>query len=196
MKIANAVKLILLPTVVGLSVLASALDPNVALGKSVTGSGTFFTGGWGAGQTVSFDTVTDGLVFADSHQWDQGPVWWDETRVKGSCLIIDLGGLYDLSGFAIQADNNDEYLIDASMDGMNWGLAWKVPVVGGWGVKDSSTTLGSTVTARYLRICGQGGDELYAVSELQAFGQVVPEPATGVALLCGLLAVSRRRRRA
>ena len=131
--------LVLLLTVAMLLPLSSvSADPgpvNVALGKPVTLTGSFFTGGWGGGLIVDPNTVTDGTFVPQNQQWDQGPVWWDSTVTPGQYLTIDLQGISEIRSLVIQADDNDSYKLyywDFVTDA--WQLVWDVPnfdIVGG-----------------------------------------------------------------
>lgn len=82
----------------------------------------------------------------------------------------------------------------------------------GWGMDTMSTdgahaeyVLGidfSSVQARYLRIKATGGDNMYSIGELQAFGSAaaelpvsVPEPSITALLAAGLFGLGFARRR-
>ena len=85
---------------------------NVALGAPVELKGApFFTGGWGGGLTVEPSTVTDGVFLPRSTQWDQGAVWWDSHDGQDRYMEINLGHLYRIESFIVQADNNEAYEI-------------------------------------------------------------------------------------
>ena len=179
----------------------AAFSGNVALNAPVALNGTFFTGGWGAGQTVSAQTVVDGTFLAKSQQWDQGAVWWDSTAQGGQYLTIDLGAKYRIESFIVQADDNDIYKL-FYWNGSDWTLAWDIAATGGWGMQtrpdvNNNTVpyvLGAPIETSMLKFMGSGGDALYAVSEIQAFGTAVPEPGTMLLLGLGLLGLAGARR--
>lgn len=56
-------------------------------------------------------------------------------------------------------------------------------------------SVGPLVSKGFI-INGLNGDNYYSVSEFQAFGQAVPEPASLVVLGAGALAAACRRRKA
>jgi hypothetical protein len=107
-------------------------------------------------------------------------VYWSDPRVS---FDIDLGGVYIVDGITMQADNNDNYLIEASVDGRYYSrmlfLSSQLGEIG-WGMETVSTDRGSyhylpglrfiPGKARYLRVSAHGGDRLYAVSEVRIFG--------------------------
>ncbi len=105
----------------------SSETTNVAFGKTVATKGEFFTGGWGNGLIVDNSSLTDSVFFEKNHQWDQGPIWWQEDMdaVQNS-LTVFLGATYKIRELIIQVDNNDNYLI--SWEDENLG-SMVVPVV-------------------------------------------------------------------
>lgn len=189
-----------------LGVSSAAADSNVALSKPVTLIGTFFQGGWGGGQVVDKATIVDGLFLPRHNQWDQGPVWWDEYNGRPHAYIeINLGQLYLITGFIVQADDNDAYRL-SYWDGSAWQVAWDIPNYDayGWGMQTRPDPADDT--ARYLlpapivtdkllfeaRV-DQSVDKYFSVSEIQAFGSPVPVPGSLLLVASGLLGLAVRR---
>jgi hypothetical protein len=161
---------------------------NVALGATVELEGApFFSDGWGGGLVVEPSTVTDGTFLPRGNGWDQGPVWWDSHDGEDRYVKIDLGGLYRIESFIIQADDNDAYELyywDSAT--MSWLLAWSVPSYGDYG--DGMQTrpnpadnterfvLSAPIVSSALKLQGNmsDGDRFFSVSEIQAFGEPVP----------------------
>lgn len=85
-------------------------------------------------------------------------------------VIADLGAPRTINAFVLQADQNDFYSVEGSLDGVEWFGFWRAsPVGGGAGLRSRSARLPRPGQARYLRVRGQGGDRRYAVSELRAY---------------------------
>lgn len=168
-------------------------DTNIALNKSVTLNGTFFVGGWGGGATVDKGTVVDGIFFPERTEWDQGAVWWDNNFFGGQNIEIDLGGSFRINSFIVQADNNDTYRV-SYLDSGVWKSAWEVPAWGGYGLITRPTeNLLTPIITTALKFEATGGDDLYSVSEIQAFGQA-PVPPSVLLLGSGILSLMGWRR--
>jgi len=166
---------------VSLSVQAAVT--NVALNADVQLEGApFFTNGWGGGWLADASTVVDGNFFPISRQWDRGPVWWDSHDMQERSVVVDLGNLYVIESFIVQADDNDAYnLYYRDINTNTWVLAWAIPVVGGWGMQTRPNKYNNS--QRYMlaapivtdTLLFQGnlyrGDRYFSVSEIQAFGE-------------------------
>jgi len=162
---------------------AWATPINVAEDASVTLNGTYGVlrpgSGWDSSLAVADPaTLVDGNFFPISTLWNGGSVWWDQTA-EGSTnnnIVIDLGDVFELVGFIVQADDNDAYLIEY-WDGANWIGAWTIPIVGGWGSQtrpnvvnnDEIHYLATPISTDRLRFTGVGGDSYYSVTEIQAY---------------------------
>jgi hypothetical protein len=200
-----------LATFLGAALLAAApayaTAPNVALGKTVNGLilDTPSSGFNGA----SFSTLTDGVFFPEAidpalgiigQGWTDGTVFWSASAAQAAntTVQVDLGGLFEISGFKIQADNNDFYKIKYASGGSWLDLAQLLPPVFGFGMvaRDLILPPGSEIVTDRLLVLGFGGDSAYALSEIQVFGVPIPEPGTYLTMLAGLgllAAVARRR---
>lgn len=96
----------------------------------------------------------DGIVLANTH----------------SHLVFDFGAPRELRALVLQGDNNDQYTIEGSLDGVLYQSVWIAPVADwGQGLRTRSFALPKPATARYLRVTPRGGDSYYSVSEVQAF---------------------------
>ena len=174
---------------------------NVALNATVTLNGTFGGDmtqyGWGNHPLANPQTLTNGVFLPEQTQWNIGSVFWStasNSNAVSNYIDITLNGTYSITGFKIQADDNDNYLIQYN-NGSTWQTAWAVPPPGGWGLTTSSALLSSPITTDELRISETGGDGFYAVSQVQAFA-ATPIPAAiwmvGSAL-AGLIGFGRRK---
>lgn len=164
---------------------------NILQGAAVSGSG---------GLNGTLSTITNGVFLAENTHWQNGTVWWFGTA---ETLTMALGGRFSISGFIVQADNNDTYALDY-WTGSTWALAWAVPTRtngGGMSTRPGGAnhslfyTLPSSIVTDQLRFRATGGDNSYSVSEIQADGVRLPEPGgllLGATALLGALALRRR----
>jgi hypothetical protein len=200
---------------IGLVALVAATAANAAplTPVSISGTGTF---------NNSPSLIINGAFPPRNTFWqDPTNVWW--TGAASAAFTIDYGTTYNITSLIADLDNNDGYRVQYSTNGVTFTnlfdfLASDGPVAPAPGGMDILTTdptfpfnpgnattpafVGRTfapVQARYLRITGFNGDDLFAVGELQAFGTAVPEPIS-IAVFGGLVVVgglvARRRRMA
>jgi len=177
---------------------AAATPINAAQGKPVTITGEVgvITCCWPAAPVADLSTITDGVYLPESTEWQDGSVWWDE-RNPGSAnnvIEIDLGGAYRITKLSLQADNNDRYQINYRDLYGNWHGLGYFPDVCCFGMTTRNAGI-APLDATGFQIDAFGGDQFYAVSEFQAIGDPIPEPASLVLLGTGLACVARRRLR-
>lgn len=178
---------------------------------SITDSGSF---------TNSTSLLTDGAVPAEGTGWDTATiVYWNGTSTY---FTFDFGSVFTLQDTLVSVDNNDDYAVTVSSDGVNWSLLYQInagfgniPVYpGGMDTMSSDDTDPVDIyvsgidfaptNARYARIAAVGGDNSYSIGELAFYGEAyvqqppgeVSAPNALVLLLSGLGLIAARRRKA
>ena len=179
---------------------AAALPFNVAEGKPVTITGEIgeianMCCGWGEPPTAPLSSITDGVFLPESTPWQENTVWWDEAHAGSvnNVIEIDLQGLYSVTQVWLQADNNDAYSIYYRDALGAWIFRGQFGAVSGFGMTTRSAGI-DPLLASGFRIDAAGGDAFYSVSEFQAIGEPIPEPATLLLFGSGLSALAVRRR--
>lgn len=185
-------------------------DTDVLLNKSVS---------LVAGSTGSYNNGADNLSVMDDGQFVGEETNYNSAAPyavewSGSDTFeIDLGASYTVDGALIQADDNDNYLIQYLASDNTWQTLYSADAVSvGYGLRtrpddDPSTPdvdhttyapVGPVVTDA-IRVTAFGGDNGYAISEVAVSGAaVVPTPAAlwgGLGLLSaiGLGQIAKRR---
>ena len=91
-------------------------------------------------------------------------------RSPRSSVTFDLRRPRDVRHLLVQADANDVYLLQGSLDGVTWRELWRVPSQAPLaGLRSRIARLGEPQTVRYLRLRAEQGDGRYSVSGLRAF---------------------------
>lgn len=147
----------------------------------------------------------NGVFETEQHQWNNNSFWWDEYNnpdLQGNIVTwtLALDTSFTFDQLSLQADNNDDYLVEY-FDGANWQSLWTASAVSGFGLMTRNTNI-SPITTSAFRIShapNGAGDGYYAFSEFQAFGRsAVPEPAGWTMMIAGfgVVGAAMRRRRA
>ena len=140
--------------------------------RAVTGDGVF-------NNQVRF--IIDGqLVGEKTPGTGENCVHWKDPEAT---FVVDLGGEFMVTGILIEVDDNDDYHIEYSLDGEEYfSLVIFASGLGetGVGMDIKSNMPGhphyvltpetEPVQARYIRLSARGGDQAYAVAEIQAWG--------------------------
>jgi PEP-CTERM motif-containing protein len=175
---------------------AQAIPINAAEGKPVTITGEVgvITCCWPSGPVAPLSSIVDGTFLPEMTQWQTGTVWWDERHPPSfnNVIEIDLLGLYNITSLALQADNNDYYGISMRDRFDAWIFLGYFGPVPGFGMMTRSAPI--LLEASAFRIDADFGDAFYSVSEFQAIGEPVPEPATLLLFGSGLSALAARRK--
>lgn len=111
--------------------------------------------------------LTDGQVASE------GGIWNSALGVRiftaESAVLFDLGELRTVRSLLVQADANDTYLVEGSLDGAAFTALGEVPrLAGQHGLRTRALRI-PPATARFLRLSSSSGDGRAAISEVQAF---------------------------
>src|SRR5262249_34732763 len=101
----------------------------------------------------------------------------------GGELVVDLGAPRPIRALALQADNDDLYVVERSVDGVAWTPIYVAePVRRGPGLRTRHHRLDAPVDATWLRVSARGGDGFYSVGRLRAYcGLPEDWPGEGIA---------------
>lgn len=109
--------------------------------------------------------LADGVASTDGDVWDSPRA---AIFAANGVLEWDLGAVEPIAFFRIQADNNDRYILSASLDGAAWAPVWVAQPVELPGVQTRTSTP-VNLQARFLRLTAEGGDSMYSIAELEVF---------------------------
>lgn len=109
--------------------------------------------------------LSDGVASTDGDIWNSPRAALIE---RTGVVEWDLGAQKTIAAMRLQADNNDRYTVQGSLDRATWYPVWVAPVVELPGVQ-TRTSPPLNASARYLRLTAEGGDNLFSVTELEVF---------------------------
>ena len=83
-------------------------DANQITFDAVTGTGTYKNG---------LNAMTDGIFPDETTRWSKDSTWWMGTDPQ---YTFYFDAAYSLSDIALSVDNNDDYLVEYTTDGIDW----------------------------------------------------------------------------
>jgi hypothetical protein len=190
--------------ILGIMLAASSQAALISLNDPVTLNGSYpsFTFVCGPIAQPSAGSVDNGVFQPEETCYQQGVHWQGSSSGDLTHTIaIDFGGTFLIDGAIVQADDNDTYELEYLGTDHSYHLWWSVPLDPSFGLVtrpngDQSTVMTlPTVEALGVQIFATGGDGAYAVSQVEVFGDPVPEPNSLTLLSVGLVAVFLRSRK-
>ena len=107
-------------------------------------------------------TLLSGGLLQEGAPWDAPGAFKIEDA--GHPLALDLQRSRTIRALLLQADGNDVYFVDASVDGVSWRTVWRVPRYGGMpGLRTRVTVLSEPVQARFIRVRPTVGDGAFSI---------------------------------
>ena len=142
------------------------------------------------GTAGNAEALIDGVTPDEGSQWQANTAYWGDYAgagsIEGTSFTIDLGGLHQVEDLNLSVDNNDSYLIEYSVDGVNFETLTVISSSDGeinWGMDTISTIAGneeyaanadfSAVNATHIRISAIDGDPGQSIGELEVIGHPV-----------------------
>ncbi len=100
----------------------------------------------------------------------EGAIWNGRAAVvmPVASLAFDLHGVFSIRYLAVQADNDDAYRIEGSVDGHEFSTLWTAGPRGGSGLRVRERMLDRVAEVRFLKVVASGGDGRYSISEIYA----------------------------
>jgi hypothetical protein len=111
--------------------------------------------------------LQDGSLLQEGMPWDSAGT----VKIKADGKItIDLREVRTVQHFLVQGDDNDNFHIQGSIDGVSFTQIWLAPPsANGQGLRTRWGSSPKPVQARFLRILPSGGDGFYSLSEVRAY---------------------------
>lgn len=124
------------------------------------------------GTKGKFRVINDGKLAQEGTLWSASAVAL-VLKDSQSKVIVDFQSAVSIQALVVQGDNNDQYIMEGSNDGVVYQPLWTVPeTYVGQGLRTRYVKLKDPMTIRYLRVKGHGGDGFYSLSELRAYCKI------------------------
>ena len=113
--------------------------------------------------------MNDGVAPPEGDPWKTNMT----TELVGTdaFVLYDLGAPHRVVAAFVQADNNDNYVIEVSDDLREFRIAWEAAPVPEVGLRSRSTT-SLSAAGRYVRVRATRGDQSYALGEVLLYERV------------------------
>lgn len=154
-------------------------DVEVISPRSVVGEGIY---------NNNVKILIDGQSPAEGSPWDSPhSIFWENTD---TFFVLDLGGVFQITGILIQVDGNDNYNIDYSEDGTEYRPLIQILEAHG-NIASGLDTISNVVSnphyvvdlefepvsTRFVKVYATSGDNQFSVSEFQVFGVRADTPS-------------------
>ena len=111
--------------------------------------------------------LTDGRVAPEGGVWDSDVAV--RLAAAETVLTFDIGAEWTVRSLLVQADANDSYLVEGSMDGVGFLRVGEIPRLDGvHGLRLRALSVAAS-PLRFLRLSTSSGDGRASISEVQAF---------------------------
>jgi len=108
------------------------------------------------------ERLVDGVLAPGGAAWNGA----DAAELDPAAVVDwDLGAVQPIAGVCLQADNNDQYLISTSLDGVSWRPLWSSGTRDEPGLQTRLALL--SARARWVRLTAGEGDGRFSVAELE-----------------------------
>ncbi|MCL2824138.1 MAG: discoidin domain-containing protein [Polyangiaceae bacterium] len=133
--------------------------------------------------------LTDGIIPRTGDFWNTDLT---ATFRRSGSITFDLGEPKTIRAIYLSGDANDNYVVDISSDGQSYEHMWTAKAERGAGMQPR-TTSNLDARGRYIRITGEGGDNLFSIGEIQIFDKIPDKIPSGVTGKRGLPVEERVR---
>lgn len=115
------------------------------------------------------ERITDGRRAFEGAPWNGDSVaFFSGSR---AFVVYDLGDVTPIEAAYLQGDNNDEFILEVSNDGVEYRQLWTARSVGGNGLRIRASDR-LEARGRFVRVRAEGGDRWVSLSELQLFAKM------------------------
>ncbi len=115
------------------------------------------------------ERITDGRRALEGAPWNADSAAFFSGA--DAFLVYDLGDITAIEAAFLQGDNNDEFILEVSDDGVEYSQLWTARSVGRNGLRIRASNR-LEARGRFVRLRAKGGDRWVSLSELQLFAKM------------------------